>query len=252
MSRGGPFDRIVCGVDPGGSGAVAACQAARLLAPGGTLLLVAVIDEPGAVTAAVGAEQLIDEARDGARARLAEAAEAVGGAEARTVDGRPEAALIETAASEAASLLVVGSHGRGLLASIVLGSVAATLVRDAPCSVMVARPTADDAAFPRSIVVGVDGSPPSLAAARCAAALAERVQARVRAIAVDGDDAPREAAGLPVEPVDGSPADALVDASRRADLAVVGHRGLHGVRAALGSVSERVARSASCSVLVVR
>jgi nucleotide-binding universal stress UspA family protein len=36
-----------------------------------------------------------------------------------------------------------------------------------------------------------------------------------------------------------------------ADLLVVGSRGLHGVKA-LGSVSERVAHRAGCSVLVVR
>lgn len=36
-----------------------------------------------------------------------------------------------------------------------------------------------------------------------------------------------------------------------AHLAVVGSRGLHGVKA-LGSVSERVAHDAACSVLVVR
>ena len=44
---------------------------------------------------------------------------------------------------------------------------------------------------------------------------------------------------------------ALVEASRDADLLVVGNRGLHGLRA-LGSVAERVAHQAACSVLVVR
>jgi nucleotide-binding universal stress UspA family protein len=39
--------------------------------------------------------------------------------------------------------------------------------------------------------------------------------------------------------------------SADADLLVVGSRGLDGFRA-LGSVSERVAHEASCSVLVVR
>ena len=51
--------------------------------------------------------------------------------------------------------------------------------------------------------------------------------------------------------VDAHPVEALVDASRDAGLLVVGSRGLHGLRA-LGSVSERVAHSAACSVLVVR
>jgi nucleotide-binding universal stress UspA family protein len=44
---------------------------------------------------------------------------------------------------------------------------------------------------------------------------------------------------------------ALVAASQEADLLVVASRGLRGVRA-LGSVSERVAHQAHCSLLVYR
>lgn len=51
--------------------------------------------------------------------------------------------------------------------------------------------------------------------------------------------------------VDDPPVDALVQASRSVDLVVVGSRGLHGLTA-LGSVSERVAHRADCSVLVAR
>jgi nucleotide-binding universal stress UspA family protein len=47
------------------------------------------------------------------------------------------------------------------------------------------------------------------------------------------------------------PVDALVEVSPSADLIVMGSRGLHGL-SALGSVSERVAHRAACSVLVVR
>ncbi|MGH3044966.1 MAG: universal stress protein [Gaiellaceae bacterium] len=50
---------------------------------------------------------------------------------------------------------------------------------------------------------------------------------------------------------EGHPVDTLLNAAKSADLLVVGSRGLHGVRA-LGSVSERVAHKAPCSVLVVR
>ena len=51
--------------------------------------------------------------------------------------------------------------------------------------------------------------------------------------------------------VSGHPVGALVDASREADLVVVGSRGLRAFEA-LGSVSERVPHQADCSVLVVR
>ena len=54
-----------------------------------------------------------------------------------------------------------------------------------------------------------------------------------------------------VEPYERGPVGALVDFSHEVDLLVVGSRGLRGVRA-LGSVSERVAHQAHCSVLVVR
>jgi nucleotide-binding universal stress UspA family protein len=73
------------------------------------------------------------------------------------------------------------------------------------------------------------------------------------------DDAVREVRSLGVEPIRamamGRPEHALVETARRddVDLIVVGHRGLSGVaRVLLGSVSEHVARHASCSVLVAR
>ena len=47
------------------------------------------------------------------------------------------------------------------------------------------------------------------------------------------------------------PAHGLIEAARGADLLVVGSRGTHGA-GSLGSVSERVAHEAPCSVLVVR
>jgi nucleotide-binding universal stress UspA family protein len=49
----------------------------------------------------------------------------------------------------------------------------------------------------------------------------------------------------------GHPVDVLIAAAEGADLVVLGNRGLHGL-AALGSVSERVAHHAPCSILVVR
>jgi nucleotide-binding universal stress UspA family protein len=66
---------------------------------------------------------------------------------------------------------------------------------------------------------------------------------------VDVDAARGQAGDVPLVEDERNPVDALADAG--ADLIVVGSRGLHGVRA-LGSVSERVAHWARCSVLVVR
>ena len=55
--------------------------------------------------------------------------------------------------------------------------------------------------------------------------------------------------------VAGAPADVLVEEAerRRADLIVVGRRGLNGAeRLVMGSVSSKVARTARCSVLIAR
>jgi nucleotide-binding universal stress UspA family protein len=84
--------------------------------------------------------------------------------------------------------------------------------------------------------------------------LAERFGSRLRVIAAVGGD-PLEVDGLKsvglVEFDERKPVDALADASQTADLVIVGSRGLGGLRA-LGSVSERIAHKAACSVLVVR
>jgi nucleotide-binding universal stress UspA family protein len=54
-----------------------------------------------------------------------------------------------------------------------------------------------------------------------------------------------------LETIDETVVHALHVLSEEADLVVVGSRGLRGIRA-LGSVSERIAHEARCSVMVVR
>jgi len=169
-------------------------------------------------------------------------------------EGMTARALIDTVESHSGDLVVVGTHETRRLAGIVLGSTATFVLHDAPCSVLVAREGGDDA-WPASIAVGVDGSPQSLDAYEAASSLALRFGATLRAICAKGiaPEARDRILGT-VEGVEESaydPVDALVAASRTVDLVVVGSRGLKGIRA-LGSVSERVAHEAGCSVLVVR
>ncbi len=57
----------------------------------------------------------------------------------RVVEGNPKDAILEEAREWRADLIVVGSHGYGRLKRMVLGSVAAAVVANAPCSVHVAR-----------------------------------------------------------------------------------------------------------------
>lgn len=66
-------------------------------------------------------------------------------------DGDPGESIVAAAQAEHADLLLVGSHGRGSLGRLLLGSVSDYVVRNAPCPILVARAT--DAAA-RPILVG--------------------------------------------------------------------------------------------------
>jgi nucleotide-binding universal stress UspA family protein len=104
-----------------------------------------------------------------------------------------------------------------------------------------------DALTAAAEIVGRRASPRLISAMRFAVPL--RIVTALR----DSDaDLPRIHLHTPFgEEIDERPVDALQKASADVDLLIVGSRGLHGARA-LGSVSERIAHRAGCSVLVVR
>jgi nucleotide-binding universal stress UspA family protein len=142
------------------------------------------------------------------------------------------------------------------MSGIVIGSVATLLVHSAPCSVLLTRPAHEG--FPRSIVVGLDGSEQSRLAAGHAAAIATRTGAELRGLVAMGGAAVDKAGVRSIVADNGGftliddqrdPVDAFSGA--KADLLVLGSRGLRGIHA-LGSVSERAAHRAGCSVLVIR
>lgn len=58
--------------------------------------------------------------------------------------GPPIEALLEAINEHQADMVVVGSHGHGPVYDLLVGSVAQGLLRDAPVSVLVARPTKHD------------------------------------------------------------------------------------------------------------
>lgn len=227
-------ERIVCGVDGTPASLTAVGQALRL-ADGGELVLVAVtnlVKAAQAGLAAVHAAELLQ--RDAEEAL--EAAKAIAPtAKVRLLDGDPATVLLHQAEAENASLIAVGSHGRGRAAGLLLGTVAARILHDAKCSVLLARPAQDPDTWPRQIVVGFDGSPEAEAALAVARALAARFGSRAQS----------------VQEEDAKAVEALVAASESGDLVVIGSRGLRGLRS-LGSVSERVAHQARCSTLVIR
>jgi nucleotide-binding universal stress UspA family protein len=249
VSDGDVFARIICGVDRSPEGLEAVRQAA-LLAPAEARLLLVRVLEPNLPVEYV---RLAPTELEQARTVVAEPRSA----EVLLVRGHPVSVLRGEAERERATLLAVGIHRARRSEGVIERSVATALLHDAPCSVLVARVPLEPAAFPRSIVVGLDGSPQAAAALRVAAGLAARVGCPVAALTALGGEVDREGVGRAladtrgVEHVeeDRPPVEALVGAE--ADLLVVGSRGLRGLHA-LGSVSERVANRALCSTLVVR
>jgi nucleotide-binding universal stress UspA family protein len=203
--------------------------------------------------------------------------------------GRPASILLERAHAGHADLIVVGSRGRGPIATMLLGSVSAEVATHAPCPVLVARGTSL-----RRVMLALDGSPeaarvleealrsPLLAGAHVSVVSVapsripsagvmfaggygvpigwyEESVASVRATlesAAQEGAARFAAAGIDASwsVLEGDPAATLIEAAERGsmDLVVVGTHGRTGlVRLVLGSVARNVLLHAHASVLVL-
>lgn len=248
------FDRILCGVDGTPESMEAVRQAERLRSVDGALRLAAVMEINTAVHAGFAMSRVLQELEAAAEDGLRRAADEVRPSSSHLLAGEPAPSLLEEVEQTKATLVAVGPRGHSRAAGMLLGGVAARLLHEAPCSVLLARPP-QFGEFPSSIIVGVDGSQESLAAAAVAQSIAERFSSEYLIVAATGgkriDLAPIQALSPYFVTDPGRPAEALTELSKEADLLVVGSRGLHGPRA-LGSVSERVGHRASSSVLVVR
>lgn len=190
-------------------------------------------------------------------------------------------ALYEYAEEQQADLIVVGSCHRGKLGRVLIGSVAESLLRGAPCAVAVApRGFARQEQHGFDLIgVAYDGSPEASLALKEAERLSNTVKGRLRLIAVvppttaihpQVDELERKALrrryrgilesgasnlveGAQQETVlmEGDPATILVDQGSELDLLVLGSRGYGVIRSALlGAVSSGVIRAAPCPVLV--
>jgi len=254
------FSRVLVGVDGSPEGFEAARQAARLHDITGELaLLSAWILPMPADSAGMAIPYASDSASSRLRAETAvasakEQVSAIAAAKTMVTEGCGWDSLLEEGRRRRSTLIAVGSHGLGRALGVLFGSTATELVHKAPCSVLVARLAGEE--FPRTIVVGVDGSPESATAYAAARTLAKRFGAKLwPVVAHGGKEIDRrkvaEIVDQRYEELQDEPVTALVAAAAEADLVVVGSRGVHGLKS-LGSVSERVAHRARCSTLIVR
>ena len=232
------FKRALIGFDGSPPSERALAVAQRLCAPDAQVEALIVAETHFAMHAGMDAVAWDGQIRAAAReARLLAERELadVPGAQTKLVTGHAASCLIAAAKAIDADLVAVGAHGHRRIPGLLVGSVAARVVRDAPCSVLIAHGDRPLDHFPQTITVGVNGSAASDEAATIAEALA---------VAAGGAEVQRIAAT-------GSAPHSLIEASRASDLLVLGTRSLHGLHA-LGSVAERVAYAADCPVLVVR
>jgi nucleotide-binding universal stress UspA family protein len=184
-----------------------------------------------------------------------------------------------------AELLVVGARGLGAFVGLLVGSVSEYVAGRAGCPVVV---VGGEGSADLPVLVGVDGSAANQAAVGFAFAAAARRGVELVALSAAEPEWIRPAVGSPTPPVvdvggvqdaargrledalrswvdrypdlpvrrvavAGGAARALIEASSRAGLAVVGSRG-HGTLSGvlLGSVSRHLMRHAQCPVAIVR
>jgi nucleotide-binding universal stress UspA family protein len=254
----GVFARVVVGIDGTDWGFEALRQALTLTPSEGSVVEgVTALDTRGAAWTGFEMGHWLDLLAEEAERTRSEADSIIGdrrGCSARIERGAPVDVLRQARDQLDATTLALGGRHSSRLLGIVMGDTATELLHDARCSVLLARPPRDDQAWqPATVVVGLDGSAGSLGALAAADDVAARLSGTVDVVtagstAADHADADWVAR---VSTWDGGhPVAALLERSERADLVVVGSRGLHGLKA-LGSVSERVAHQARCSVLVV-
>jgi nucleotide-binding universal stress UspA family protein len=143
---------VLIGTDGSEHAAHAAATAARLF-PGASLVVATAVEpaDPtlvtgtgfaGGVMSSAAMAELVEDARRAGEELVGETLRATGihAAATRVVEGDAGRALCALAEDIQATVLVVGSHGRGAVARALVGSVSHYAVQHAPCPVLVVRP----------------------------------------------------------------------------------------------------------------
>jgi nucleotide-binding universal stress UspA family protein len=287
--------RILCPTDFSDVSAKAERFALALVQHYGGQLSLLHVDPPTPLLAAYGEvpvdvrlfeEQRRQAERDMQAAR--ERAEAGGiTVDAEVRGGAPAREILAAARTGGVDLIVLGTHGRGGVEHLLLGSVAEKVLRKAACPVLIVPATADadrGVLFSR-ILCPIDGSAAAAAAVAFAVSLAREtdgairllhvveplpmmseiaplaedyqrhVEARVRTTLHDAVPADvREWCRIDEEVSVGKASERIVATARAhaADVIVMGVRGRHALDlVAFGSTTNDVIRRAQCPVLVV-
>jgi nucleotide-binding universal stress UspA family protein len=294
--------RILLAIDGSSSSDMAAGLVATTQWPPGSAIRIvhvaelgseALLGVPGVVASADTIERIVLAAREHSDQILSSAAlqQSRPGLVVDTVllEGRPASSIVAAAQDFNANLIVVGSHGRGALGAMLLGSVSAEIVESAGVPVLIARGTSI-----RRLVLADDGSAAAAAARTLVARMPGFKGLAVRVVSVSnrlpgwtGWLAPEAAeevqafeealeserqrhlllaeatagelatAGLIADSIAsiGDPGAEILSVAEdfRADLIVMGTRGQTGLaRLLMGSVARKVLQHAHTSVLVIR
>lgn len=262
--------------------------------PASAELMVTAVAERPTVMPEIGGAETERAATDRARRAAEDARERLHGrwpaATARVMPGDPREEIPALAEQWRADLVVIGARGLGAVKRLVLGSVSTAVIHAVHCAVLVVK--GGHAGPIETILLAVDGSPDSLAAARFVGGLDALPRVRLLAV-IEPPYVPRSAPGM-IAPtlraaaselvaerraeqelmlsgvanglrstarlvatavVVGRPGEEIVKAANEPDvgLAVVGARGFGAIkRALLGSISEHVLHEAECPVLIVK
>lgn len=183
--------------------------------------------------------------------------------------GEPHEVIIDEAEEKNVDMIIVGRRGTKGLKKLLVGEVAAKVIGNAPCKVLVVPRAA--AIGPKNILIATDGSGHSLEAAEEAVRIAKRCGSNIIALSSIRSSEEQERAKTNVSKViemaqrEGIPAEGLTPTGRSYNIIVetAGGRGVDlivmgiPVKTAFqkiftGSATEQVIGKAGCAVLIVK